>query len=209
MIQFDKYFSTGLKPPTNFRWFLHVISKVATWRCWTRSFASQLGTEILQFFRKFSSLHPGWHPNRYPVFFCDYTVRAVRVSFVFHNQPNPQALWDGNMPRFLPQVWLLLWPFRMITSWWLNTFSHCACIPSMTPWRFCRCAWLYGEFGWNNIRVAGPLAVTILNTWKRHVLQYSPIFQATAGHTVWRRPSWYRFWSAKGSQELWKRSVTK
>lgn len=145
--------------------------------------------------------------------FLDDTISAstimvdVPLPFAFQNI-NFVIFWGG-MPRFLPQVWLLLWPFRMITSWWLNTFSHCACIPSMTPWRFCRCAWLYGEFGWNNIRVAGPLAVTILNTWKRHVLQYSPIFQATAGHTVWRRPSWYRFWSAKGSQELWKRSVTK
>ena len=33
MIHFDKYLSAGLKPPTSFRWFLHVISKVATWRC--------------------------------------------------------------------------------------------------------------------------------------------------------------------------------
>jgi len=100
------------------------------------------------------------------------------------------------MPRFLPQVWLLLWPFRMITSWWLNTFSHCACIPSMTPWQFCRCTWLYGEFGWNNIRVAGPLTVTILNTWKRHVLQYSPnkclFFSSYCRSYDGALPSWYR-----------------
>lgn len=83
----------------------------------------------------------------------------------------------------------------MITSWWLNTFSHCACIPSMTPWRFCRCAWLYGEFGWNNIRVAGPWpspSSTLGNDMFSNIASRNVSFvQATAG-LIWRLPSWYR-----------------